>query len=108
MGCGNGKDLSWWATLEAEDDTETFIPLNINCTGIDLNSKLVLEEDYENVEYISADFEALDIEKKFDIIWCHDSFQYSLSPLTTLQKWNKLLNQDALLMMSIPQTTNIN
>jgi hypothetical protein len=105
MGCGKeGLDLEWWATREIDDDDGASIPLNINCTGIDTNSKLLTQ--HHNIEYIQHDFETT-MDKEFDVLWCHDSFQYSLNPLLTLSNWYHMLTESGMLVIQVPSTTNL-
>ena len=107
MGCGTGADLEWWATRMAEDDNENYIPLEINCTGIDTLGHINISEKYDNIEYISSDFEKYTTDKKYDIIWSHDSFQYALNPIQTLKNWNSMLDESGMLVLILPQTVNI-
>ena len=107
MGCGTGLDLEWWATRMVEDDDENFIPLEIDCTGIDTKNSINMPGKYDNIEYISTDFETYTTDKKYDIIWCHDSFQYALNPMQTLKNWNSMLDESGMLALVVPQTTNI-
>jgi SAM-dependent methyltransferase len=104
VGCGKeGLDLEWWATREVNEDDVT-IPLNINCTGIDTNDKLLLT--HESVSYIKHDFE-IPHNQKFDIIWSHDSFQYATNPLLTLRNWHDMLSDNGMLVLIVPSTTNM-
>ena len=104
MGCGKeGLDLEWWATREVDED-DTTIPLNIKCTGIDINDKLLLE--HENISYIKHDFET-HLDKQFDVLYSHDSFQYALNPLLTLSIWNNTLTESGMLVLQIPSTANM-
>ena len=107
MGCGTGADLEWWATRMAEDDNENYIPLEINCTGIDTLDHINISEKYDNIEYITADFEKYITNTKYDIIWSHDSFQYALNPIQTLKNWNSMLDESGMLVLILPQTVNI-
>jgi SAM-dependent methyltransferase len=107
LGCGSGDDLVWWATRTTRDDAPE--PLNIRCTGVDLAPDLLLTQQYNNIFYRSVDFEA-DITptpKGFDVLWCHDSFQYAQNPVATLSKWWNLASDGGMLCLSIPQTVRI-
>lgn len=105
MGCGNGLDLEWWATRTDEDGR----PLNIKCTGFDRPEDMGMTRRYKNISYVSQDFEdPIQIQtKKFDVIWCHNSFQYVVDPFTTLRNWWHAMNTDGMLLIAVPQTTNI-
>jgi|15BtaG_2_1085339.scaffolds.fasta_scaffold01443_6 SAM-dependent methyltransferase len=104
IGCGKeGLDLEWWATREI-DDGDVSIPLNIKCHGIDINDKLLLEHD--NVTYTKHDFET-PMDKQFDVLYSHDSFQYALNPLQTLSNWYHMLTENGMLVLQVPSTTNL-
>jgi SAM-dependent methyltransferase len=106
LGCGKeGLDLEWWATREVDDDERRTL-LNINCTGIDKNDKLTIESEYKNITYIKHDLEE-PLDQRFDVLWCHNRFQYILNPLQTLKNWNSMLTEGGMLVMNVPQTTNI-
>lgn len=107
MGCGSGLDMQWWATRTTRDDTPR--PLNIVCQGIDRSQSLRLDRRVENVRFRQDDFENLvtPMRDKFDVIWCHNSFQYVLDPLRTLRAWRDLMNPDGMLVLILPQTTNV-
>ena len=107
LGCGEGLDLEWWATRTTRDDDAR--PLNIDCIGVDLASQLSLAKKYSNVTYQSTDFETTIHPKKntkFDVLWCHDSFQYAINPIQTLSQWWHIANESAMLVLVLPQTTN--
>lgn len=107
LGCGSGLDLEWWATRTTRDDDR--YPLNIKCIGVDLNAQLPIAKKYPNITYQSTDFETqiYPIKKTlFDVLWCHDSFQYALNPMETLSKWWRIASEGAMLVIIVPQTTN--
>jgi SAM-dependent methyltransferase len=107
MGCGSGLDLEWWATRNTRDDNAQ--PLNITCQGIDTKNNLQIQSKYQNIKFRQGDFEDLSVptKHKFDVIWCHDAFQYCLNPLATLRQWHGLMNSNAMLILILPQTTNV-
>jgi SAM-dependent methyltransferase len=107
LGCGLGEDLAWWATRTTKDETPQ--PLNIQCTGVDLESKLKLTRKYNNVFYQSVDFEStiLPTSQGFDVLWCHDSFQYAHAPVKTLSNWWHLASPGAMLCLAVPETQRI-
>lgn len=108
LGCGAGLDLEWWATRTSRDDSSE--PLNINCTGVDLCDTPIIARKYANITYQKTDFE-LEIytprKKKYDVLWCHDSFQYVINPIDTLKLWRNIAEPDAMLCLVLPQTTNL-
>jgi SAM-dependent methyltransferase len=106
LGCGSGLDLEWWANLTTRDEVPQ--PLHIKCLGVDLHPALSLDQKYRNVQYMVQDFEEdLKVNQQYDVIWCHDAFQYATNPLKTLSNWNKVLTNDGMLMLVLPQTTNV-
>ena len=107
LGCGQGLDLEWWATRTSRDDNP--VPLNIDCIGVDTFSHLTVAKKYPNITYQNIDFETTIHPKKntkFDVLWCHDAFQYSLDPLGTLNRWWHIASESAMLALILPQTTN--
>ena len=87
LGCGSGLDLEWWATRMTREEHPK--PLNIQCTGVDLSSELPMAKKYSNITYQQNNFEeeVRPGKNKYDILWCHDSFQYAINPIQTLSKW---------------------
>lgn len=108
MGCGSGLDLQWWATRTTRD-LENPQPLNINCTGIDLLPRARVLDGLRKLRYLQQDIEAtVQIERRpFDVIWCHDTFQYLLDPLQTLRQWRDITAENGMLCIVVPQTTNL-
>jgi SAM-dependent methyltransferase len=107
LGCGTGLDLEWWATRTTRDDVPQ--PLNIDCIGVDLAPQLTIAKRYSNIIYQPVDFETQIYPKKkklFDVLWCHDSFQYALDPIETLSQWWHIASEGAMLALILPQTTN--
>lgn len=104
VGCGKeGLDLEWWATREVDDD-DVIIPLNINCTGIDIHDHILVVHD--NIRYIKHNFETK-LDEQFDVLYCHDSFQYAFNPLLTLSNWYDMLTDGGMLVLQVPSTTNL-
>jgi SAM-dependent methyltransferase len=106
FGCGAGVDLEWWATRTTRDDSP--LPLNIDCTGVDLATAPEQNKKYHNMNKVTADFESYEsADKKFDVLWCHDAFQYAINPIGTLIRWRELASPGAMLALAVPQTTNV-
>ena len=105
MGCGTGMDLAWWASRTTRGDNP--VPLNIQCTGVDTAPRLAVAEQTRNIQYKSQNFEdpILLHKTKYDIIWCHDAFQYVLNPFETLRSWRSVVSDSGMLIVAIPQTT---
>jgi SAM-dependent methyltransferase len=107
LGCGLGDDLKWWGTRTTRDTPAE--PLKIQCTGIDLTETLPWTQQYSNITYQSGDFEK-DIAapaKGFDILWCHDAFQYATTPLQTLNRWWHMASRGGMLYIGVPTTQRI-
>lgn len=107
LGCGHeALDLQWWATRTTRDDEP--IPLNIKCTGVDLIDSISTEAIQSKVYYLKNDLEIFQqIKHAQDILWCHDVFQYMINPMQCLINWRKLCARDGMLVLILPQTTNI-
>ncbi len=108
LGCGSGADLEWWATRTTRDETP--VPLDIKCTGVDLFDTLNVAKQYTNITYQRNNFEDQIFtlkKKKYDILWSHDSFQYAVNPLKTLKLWHSIAEPGGMLVLIVPQTTNM-
>jgi len=108
LGCGYGKDIEWWATRTMRDERAS--PLGIKCQGIDIVDSLPVARQYDNLTYQKIDFEGKVqtlAKDKFDILWCHDAFQYAVNPIQTLIKWRNITSNGAMLAIIVPQTTNV-
>lgn len=108
LGCGDGLDLEWWATRTTRDLNNPR-PLNIRCMGLDLAPSLSISGKHKNIFYQSHDFETpLSTGKiKYDVLWCHDSFQFVLDPFATLKNWHDIASPNSMLVIIVPQTTNL-
>lgn len=108
LGCGEGRDLEWWATRTTREDSPK--PLNITCVGVDVVNNLKISSSYQNISFQQTNFEENIHPPKnhqFDILWSHDSFQYAVDPVGTLSKWWHCANDGGMLAIIVPQTTNI-
>ena len=107
LGCGTGEDLAWWATATTRDESAQ--PLNINCVGVDLLPELPMARKHVNVTYQSKDFEQkIDAPKNlFDVLWCHDAFQYAVNPIETLSQWWHMTSDGGMLVLIVPVTQSI-
>ena len=107
MGCGTGEDITWWATLETRDDPPA--PYNYNCFAVDKDlNKLARVPDLKNINKINRDFADFPIlPVSIDLMWAHDSLQYSHKPLETLRAWNSAMTVNGMLIISIPQSNGV-
>ena len=107
LGCGAGDDLEWWATRTTRDDNPT--PLYIRCTGVDLAPDLSLTKKYPNMVYAPGNFEDSITPHPggFDVLWCHDAFQYVRNPLQTLSNWWNITSPGGMLALILPVTQRI-
>jgi SAM-dependent methyltransferase len=105
FGCGEGLDIEWWANLVSRDEPPE--PRNYLCYAVDTNIKQIRPNisSLPNVRMIESDLEDPDrfISRQIDLIWCHDVFQYITNPIITLRNWNEMMNENGMLIMSIPQ-----
>ncbi len=106
MGCGTGEDVEWWATLTTRDDPP--VPHNYTCYAVDQDpSKLARVPDLPNIKKMQRDFNQLCLPVKVDLMFSHDSFQYSPNPLATLKQWNEMMNVNAMLVLAVPQHSGV-
>jgi SAM-dependent methyltransferase len=107
LGCGSGEDLMWWATRTTRDDNPQ--PLDIKCHGVDLQQTLPATVTHENITYQQANFEDAIVapEGGFDVLWCHDAFQYAVNPIGTLSNWWHMTSPGGMLSITVPVTQQI-
>jgi len=108
LGCGSGLDIEWWATRATREDNPR--PLNIQCTGVDQIDQEFAPRRVGNVSYQCKDFEteiSVPPGKGFDVLWCHDAFQYAIDPIGTLSKWYDIASPGAMLVLIVPETQRI-
>lgn len=108
LGCGTGLDLEWWASATTRDDAPRL--LNIRCVGVDQVETLALARKYSNITYQRGNFETdnwIPKKTRFDLLWCHDAFQYAINPIETLKIWREAANNDAMLLISVPESITV-
>lgn len=106
MGCGTGEDIAWWATLTTRDDPP--IPHNYNCFAVDRDPrKLAQVPNLPNIHKINKDFNQFCLPVPVDLMFSHDSLQFSPNPLATLRQWNEMMNVNAMLVLAIPQHSGV-
>jgi len=108
MGCGNGLDAEWWATLETRDDPPQ--PRNYIVYAVDQDIKQIdsdILKNNPNIIPIEKNFEDRAVSRSVDLIWAHDSFQYAHNPFNCLSSWKSTLVENGMLILSIPQGTYV-
>ena len=108
LGCGSGLDLAWWAGATTRDENPR--PLNIECVGVDQVESLPVAKKYSNITYQRTDFEDKihpTKRKNYDVLWCHDAFQYCVDPIGTLVKWRNIASDGGMLVLIVPKTITV-
>lgn len=103
MGCGSGLDAKWWAELTTRDDPPE--PHNYTVYAVDTDARKIdpyILKTNSNLHVIQEDYNTVHFPKKVDLMWSHDSFQYSINPLQTLAHWNKYMNTNGMLVLNVP------
>jgi len=107
IGCGpEALDLQWWARATTRDEVAS--PLNIKCTGIDQVPLLGSEARRCGVVYNKMDAETWNHARTpFDVVWCHDTFQYMTDPMLCLRNWWNVTAPGGMLILIFPQFVNM-
>ena len=107
MGCGAGEDAYWWATLENYNDPPE--PYNFNVFAIDKDpGKISQVPVLKNINKICDSYDKENLfPVSVDLMWAHDSLQYSTNPLKTLRMWNSYMTVNGMLLISIPQSNGV-
>lgn len=106
LGCGNGNDTVWWATLETRDDPPR--PYNYTVYAVDNDAeKLSQIPDLPNIVKLEKDFTKTCVPSRVDLIWAHDVLQYSTNPLETLRTWNWMMNTNGMLLITVPTHSGV-
>jgi hypothetical protein len=98
-------DAHWWATLITRDDVpepHNYLVYAVD-QGIDQLEPHV--KALPNVRTVEGNFEERILSRKVDLIWAHDVFQYARDPFKCLANWKESMNENGMLILSIPQTT---
>jgi SAM-dependent methyltransferase len=108
LGSGNGLDLDYWANM-TDNRVENPQPLNIKCVGLDTNPKQPYKN--KNITLVKHDFNSSDrlpfSERKFDVIWCHNTLQFAHNPLTLLGAVSRQMAVNSMLYLCVPSTINV-
>jgi len=106
MGCGSGLDVKWWAELTTRDDPPE--PHNYIVYAVDKDTSKIDQKilsNNKNIRVIQSDYDSVHLSLKADLVWSHDSFQFSLNPLQTLRHWNSYMNINGMLVLNVPMHT---
>lgn len=105
LGCGKDAfDALWWANATTRDDNPE--PLNIQVVCVDQFEHI--GRKHKNISYQKQDLETWNqTKRKFDVLWCHDTFQYLINPIMALSNWWQVANENAMLVIAVPQSTNL-
>jgi hypothetical protein len=108
LGCGaDALDSIWWATRTTRDDVPE--PLNIKVLSVDLfptiDRSIFSQGD---ISYYGTNIEQWrETKRPFDLLWCHNTFQYMTNPMQCLSNWWHLANTHSMLVLIVPQATTI-
>jgi hypothetical protein len=107
MVCGIGEDAHWWATLENYNEPPE--PYNFNVFAVDKDpSKISQVPVLKNINKICDPYDKENLfPVSIDLMWAHDSLQYSTNPLKTLRMWNSYMTVNGMLLISIPQSNGV-
>tara|TARA_R110002074_G_C12401987_1_gene654240 strand:- start:105 stop:803 length:699 start_codon:yes stop_codon:yes gene_type:complete len=105
LGCDTeALNMLWFANATTRDVQQ--LPLNIKCIGQSNIDKLLTK--HNGISFQKGAPEMLSkTKRKFDILYCHDTLQFILNPYQALANWWNIANKDAMLVIAVPQTTNV-
>jgi hypothetical protein len=92
--------------LKTRDDPPE--PHNYKVYAVDTNISVLdkgMLKRNPNIHAIQSDYSNVHLPFNADILWSHDSFQYSLNPMQTLSHWNNCMNLNGMLLLSVPLHT---
>jgi len=96
-------DLEWWTTRTTRDEYQ--LPLEIQGTAVDTE---IPSRQLDHVSFSKANIENFsEASRQFDVLWCHDVFQYLEHPYQALTNWHSIANDDAMMVLIFPQTVNM-
>jgi len=105
LGCDpEALNMLWFANATTNDSLQT--PLNIKCVGqSDINQ---LVPKHKGISFQKGVPETLSkTSKKFDVLFCYDTLQWIINPYQALSNWWNIANKDSMLVIAVPQTTNV-
>jgi SAM-dependent methyltransferase len=106
MGCGSGLDAQWWAQLTTRDDPPEPHDYIVYAVDKDISKidDAILKQNHRILTF-QNDFNVVALPRQVDLMWSHDSFQFSTNPLATLRHWNSLMNENGMLVLNVPMQT---
>lgn len=105
LGCQNeALDMLWFANATTNDSLET--PLNIKCVGQSDIKQLIPKNKGISFQKGAPEFLSK-TSKKFDVLFCYDTLQWILNPYQALNNWWHIADNDSMLIIAVPQTTNV-
>ena len=78
--------------------------------GVDQVENLPIARKYSNATYQRNNFEDKIYpakNKNYDVLWCHDAFQYCIDPISTLIKWRNIASEGGMLVLIVPKTITV-
>tara|TARA_R100001224_G_scaffold113684_2_gene100083 strand:+ start:126 stop:800 length:675 start_codon:yes stop_codon:yes gene_type:complete len=105
LGCDTeALNMLWFANATTNDQQK--IPLNIKCVGQSNLGSLIPR--HKGISFQKGHPENLDTTKrKFDILFCHDTLHFIIDPYRALRNWWQIANKNAMLVIAVQQTTNV-
>jgi len=81
---------------------------DIDSIGVECNKRNSEYAQNQGTNVINMDFDEYETDKKFDVVTILNTLEHMYSPLATLKKIHKLLNDDKILIISVPYIYNLN
>ena len=105
LGCDTEAfNMLWFANATTRDGQE--LSLNIKCVGQSDIDKLLIK--HNSISFQKGAPEILSkTKKKFDILYCYDTLPFIVDPYQALRNWWNIANKDAMLVIAVKQTTNV-
>lgn len=101
-----GHYTSWWSDYRSHDDQKES---QFKITNICTNERHPEEHKRKNVKNLLVEeFDKTNIEDDtFDFMWAHNILQKQVEPFKVLNHWWNILEEDAMLCVSVPLRTYI-